>query len=168
MGASKDLSRATIDHQYIFEVVRNPASQFADCLHLLRHRELFACLDQFLLRVASLGCVPEYIDKTEQISCVITVRRDRAGDEKRRAIFSDAPTLNFVLASLVSQFQCAVWCARAALIRSIKYPKILADNFFRGVAHDFLCGAIPTCNVPFFIESKNCIVDNAFAYRLKV
>ena len=141
--------------------MRNPASQFADCLHFLRHRELFACLDQFLLRVASLGCVPEYIDKTDQISRVIMVRRDRPGDEKRRAIFSDAPTLNFVLASFDSQFQRAVWCARAALIRSIKYPKMLADNFFRGVAHDFLCGAIPTCNVPFFIERKNCVVDNA-------
>src|SRR5258706_860318 len=146
----------------IVEVVRNPASQFADCLHFLRHRKLFACLDEFLLRVASLGCVPEYIDETEQIPSVITVRRDRAGDEKRRAIFSDAPTLNFVLASLDSQFQRPVWCARAALIRSIKYSKMLADNFFRGVAHEVLYGAIPTCNVPFLIERKNCIVDNAF------
>src|SRR5260370_20712311 len=160
--ADKDWARPSNNNKRFCKSLPIPAGQFADCLHFLRQRELFACLDKFLLRVASLGCVPEYIDKTEQISCVIKCRRDRAGDEKRRAIFSDAPTLNFVLASLVSQFQCAVWCARAALIRSIKYPKMLADNFFRGVAHDFLCGAIPTCNVPFFIERKNCIVDNAF------
>src|SRR3954454_8214897 len=142
--------------------MRYPASQFAHCLHFLRHRELFACLDQFLLSIASLGCVPEYIDKTDQISFVIMVRKDRAGDEKRGAVFSDAPTLNFVLASIDSQIQCAVWCARPTLIRSIKYPKIPAYNFVHAVAYDFLCGAVPARNVPFFVKRKNCIVDNAF------
>src|SRR6476469_6428036 len=106
--------------------MRNPAGQLADCLHFLRYRELLACLDQLLLRVAPLGCVAECIDETEQISRLITVRGDRAGDEKRRAILPDAPTLNVVLASLAGQFQCAVWRARAALVRSIEYPKMRA------------------------------------------
>ena len=116
----------------------------------------------FSFRVASLGRVPEYIHKADQVSCVVTVRRNQAGYEKRRAIFFDAPTLDFVFGFLDGQFQCTVWCAHAALIRSIKYSEMLADNLFRGIAHDLLCGAIPTCNVPLFIERKNCIVDHAF------
>src|SRR5260370_24844718 len=112
--ADKDWARPSNNNKRFCKSLPIPAGQFADCLHFLRHRELFACLDQFLFRVASLGCVPEYIDKTEQLSCVITVRRDRAGDEKRRAIFSDSPNLDFVLASLDSQFHAAVWRARAS------------------------------------------------------
>src|SRR5262249_25843354 len=136
--------------------------QFADRLHFLSHRELLTRFYQLLVRIAPLCRVSKYIDKTDQISCIVAYRKDRACNEKRRAIFSDTPPFNFVLASLFSQFQRAAWCAGAAVIWPIKYPKILAYNFFRAVAHDRLSTAIPACNAPFFVKRKDRIVDDPF------
>ena len=44
---------------------------------------------------------------------------------------------------------------------------MLANNFFRGVADDFLSGAIPTRDASFSIKGKDCIVDNAFDKNLE-
>ena len=148
--------------------MRDAAGQFADRLHFLSHRELFARLNEFFLRVTSLGQVSKDIGKTDQISGVITNGRDRARDKKQRAILSDAPSLNFVLAPLNGQSQGAVRFASTALIRPIKYPEMLADDFFRGVSNDLLRGVVPAHNVSHRVERKNGIVDNAFAQNFEM
>ena len=144
------------------------ARQLANGFHFLSHRQLFARLDQFLLCVAPLGCVPEYVGKTEQISMIIANRRHRASDKKGRAVLFDAPSFNFVLASLDGIFQSPVRIARATLIRPIKYSEMLADNFFRGISHDFLCATVPTCNAACRVEYENGIVHDTFDQNLEM
>ncbi|GCC47009.1 hypothetical protein chiPu_0031255, partial [Chiloscyllium punctatum] len=166
--AREDLGAASDDHQQIVEVVRNPAGQFADRLHLLRHRELFAGLNQLLLRVAPLGCVAQNTDEADQVSCVIMARRHGARDEERRAILSDPPTLDVVLASFDCRLQRVCGRTRAAFIRPIENSKMLADDFVRAVADDLLSGAVPTRDVSLAIERENRIVDDAFDKGLEM
>ena len=127
--ALEGLGVAADDHQQIVEVVGDAAGQFADRLHFLRHRELFARLDQLLLRVAPLGGVADDIGDADQIAVVVADRGQRAGGEKRRAVFADAPALDLVLAVPHRQFERAVRSAGAALVRPIQDAEMLADDF---------------------------------------
>src|SRR5579859_4567269 len=73
-----------------------------------------------------------------------------------------------MLASLDCRIQRVGRRTRAAFIRPIKHSEMLADNLFRGVADDSLCGAIPTFNMPFWVHSENCIINNTFNKKLEV
>ena len=162
------LGVAADDHQQIVEVVRDAAGQFADRLHFLRHRELFARLDQLLLGVAPLGGVADDIGKTDQIAVVVADRGERAGHEKRRAVLPDAPSLDFVLAVPDGQFERAVRLAGAALVGPVQYAEMLADDFVGLVADDVLRAGVPARDVSGRVEHENGVVGDAFDEDLEM
>src|SRR5512132_3182027 len=119
--------------------MRDATSQLANSFHFLSHCKLFACLNQFLLRVPSLGCVPQYVCKTENISRVVVDGRDQARHKEWRAIVPYAPAHDFVFAPVAGLLQSAVRLTCTAFIGPKKYSKMLSDNLLGGVPHDLLC-----------------------------
>ena len=126
--------------------MRDAARQFADRLHFLRHRELFARLDQLLLRVAPFCCVTDDIGEADQFPIIVTYCSKHTGHVKRRAVLPNTPPLHLVLTLLNRQFDCAIRFAGTALVRPVQNAEVLADDFVHLVTDNLLCGAAPARN----------------------
>ena len=113
-----------------------------------------------------LGGVADDVGKTDQIALVVEDRGDRAGDKEQRAILANAPSLDFVLASLDRQLERTVRFASTALVRPIKYAEMLADDFVGGIADDLFRRAVPAGDASCRVEHENGIVGNALDQNL--
>jgi hypothetical protein len=73
-----------------------------------------------------------------------------------------------VFTFLGGEFDGTIGFAGAALVRAIKNSKMLADDFFRIVPDDVLCGGIPANDPSRGVEHENCIIRNSLNKDLKL
>ena len=90
------------DHEQVVEVVRDPAGQLAERIHLLRFGQLFLHLLEGGLRFAALGDITRDLGKSGQHTLIVMDGVDHHAGPEERTVLAYAPALRFI----ASFFRC--------------------------------------------------------------
>jgi hypothetical protein len=90
------LDMSAHDHEQIVEVVRDPTGQLAECIHLLRFRQLFLHLLKRGLRFAALGDITRDLGEAGQRALIVMDGVDHHAGPEERAVLAYAPAFRFV------------------------------------------------------------------------
>ena len=90
------LDMSAHDHEQVVEVVRNPAGQLAECIHLLRFGQLFLHLLEGGLRFAALGDITRDLGKTGRHTLIVMDGVDHHASPEERTVLAYAPAFRFI------------------------------------------------------------------------
>jgi len=152
--------------QKVVEVMRQPAGELADRLHLLRLKQSFARLFEFLLRLLTLGEVARDLGEADQFTQVVNRMNDDARP-KARAVLANAPPFRLVMARSSGRLQSQFWYASLGVFRRIEPRKMLANDFVRGIALDAFGAGVPVRHLAGRIQHIDCVVGHALNQEAK-
>ena len=144
------------DHgQQIVEVVRDPAGELADRLHLLDLAELF-------LRFPPLREIARYLGKADQLSVRIADRVDDHARPEPAAVLSDTPALAFVFPGRDGLADELTGESVPPVLLGVEAGEVLAEDFRAGIALEAFRARVPVDDIPLGIEHVDRIVGHAF------
>ena len=137
------------------------AGQLAECVELLRFRQLLVHLFELDLGLATLGNVPGDLGEADEIAVLVDGVDDDAGPEEG-AVFSDAPAFLLVAALFAGNVQGAERLAVGAVGLGIEAGKVLPDDFVGRVALDPLAADIPARHDAVGIQHVQGVIGDTF------
>ena len=165
---AQQLQAAEHRHQQVVEVVRHPAGQLADGVHLLGVEQGLAGAVQRILRFFAFGDVARDLGEAQQLSLLIAYGVNDDMRPETAAVLAQPPAFGFELAFPRRGFQRAGRHAPGAVLRRVEIGKMLADDFRRAVALDALGAGIPVGDDALGAEHVDGIVGDALNQQAKL
>ena len=153
---------AVRDHgQQIVEIVRDPAGQLADRLHLLGLREGGAGSLKLLLGLLLLGHVAGDLGEAEQLSVLVEDPVDHDAGPEPRPVLAQPPAFALEPPLARGGSDLAFGFASGAVFRGEKDREMPPDDFVRGIALDPLAAEVPVRDAAFRIEHVDRVIGDA-------
>jgi hypothetical protein len=156
------------DHQEIVEIMRHAAGELAQCIELLRLRQLPLDFFQVQLGFAAFGNVTGNLGKADKIAVIAANGIDYHTRPEEAAVLADAPAF-FVVATMIGrELQGTRRAARGLVGLGIKSGKMLPDDFLRQIPLDALSADVPVGDDAVRVQHVKRIVRNAADKQAKL